>query len=47
MAIIQDPETAESSIMPASAIAAIQPDYILSLEKIVQLLIKITQPNKQ
>jgi len=45
-AIIQDPETAESSIMPASAIAAIEPDYILSLEKIVQLLIKITQPIK-
>jgi len=47
MAIIQDPETAESSLMPASAIAAVQPDYILSLEKIVQLLIKITQPIKQ
>ena len=46
MAIIQDPEIAESSIMPASAIAAIQPDYILSLEKIVQLLIKITDPIK-
>jgi len=46
MVIIQDPETAESSIMPASAIAAIEPDYILSLEKIVQLLIKITQPIK-
>jgi len=48
LAIIQDPETAESSIMPASAIAAclsgrqvIQPDYIISLDKIVQLLIKI------
>jgi two-component system chemotaxis response regulator CheB len=46
LAIIQDPETAESPIMPASAIAAIEPDYILSLEKIVQLLIKITQPIK-
>jgi len=45
MAIIQDPETAESSYMPASAIAAIEPDYILSLEKIIQLLIKITRPN--
>jgi len=45
LAIVQDPETAESSIMPASAIAAIQPDYILSLEKIVQLLIKITHSN--
>jgi len=46
MAIIQDPKTAESSIMPASAIATIEPDYILSLEKIVQLLIKITQTIK-
>jgi len=45
LAIIQDPETAESPNMPTSAIAAVQPDYILSLEKIVQLLIKITQPN--
>ena len=47
LAIIQDPKTAESATMPASAIAAIQPDYILSLEKIVKLLIKITQPIKQ
>ena len=47
MVVIQDPETSESSTMPASAIAAIQPDYILSLEKIVQLLIKLTQPFKQ
>lgn len=43
MAIIQDPETAESSYMPSSAIAAIQPDYILSLEDIAELLIKINQ----
>jgi len=47
LAIIQDPETAESPTMPASALAVIQPDYILSLEKIVQLLIKITQQVKQ
>jgi len=45
LAIIQDPETAESFTMPASAIAAIEPDYILSLEKILELLIKITQTN--
>jgi two-component system chemotaxis response regulator CheB len=45
MVIIQDPKTAESSTMPASAIAAVQTDYILSLEKIVQLLIKLTQTN--
>lgn len=40
LAIVQDPETAESSYMPASAIAAIKPDYILSLEDITALLIK-------
>jgi len=47
MAIIQDPQTAESANMPASAIAAVQPDYILSLEKIIELLIKIDKPIKQ
>ena len=41
LAIIQDPKTAESAYMPASAIAAIQPDYILSLEDMIELLIKI------
>ena len=41
LAIVQNPETAESSYMPASAIAAIKPDYILSLEDIIELLIKI------
>jgi len=44
LAIIQDPETAESPTMPASAIAAIEPDYILSLEKIIELLIKLNNP---
>jgi len=43
LAIIQDPKTAESPTMPASAIAAIEPDYILSLDKIIQLLIEIEQ----
>ncbi len=42
LAIVQDPETAESPYMPTSAIAAIQPDYILSLEKIIEVLLKIT-----
>ena len=43
LAIIQDPETAESSYMPSSAIAAMQPDYILSLENIADLLMKINK----
>lgn len=41
LTIVQDPETAESAYMPASAIAVIKPDYILSLEDIIKLLIKI------
>src|ERR1035437_1844751 len=41
LTIIQNPETAESAYMPKSAIAAIHPDYILSLEEIIKLLIKI------
>lgn len=42
LTIVQDPETAESSYMPASAIQAIKPDYILSLEEIIKLLVKLT-----
>ncbi|TDE53402.1 chemotaxis protein CheB [Flavobacterium sp. GT3P67] len=43
LAIIQDPKTADSAYMPKSAIAAIVPDYILSLEDIVALLIQMDQ----
>lgn len=46
LAIVQDPKTAESAYMPASAIAAIQPDYILTLEDISDLLIKIDRQIK-
>jgi two-component system chemotaxis response regulator CheB len=45
--IIQDPKTAESTCMPESAIAAIEPDYIDSLEDIVKLLIKIDQQKRE
>jgi len=41
LTIAQDPKTAESAFMPASAIAVVQVDYILSLENIIMLLIKI------
>lgn len=41
LAIIQNPETAESAFMPKSAIAAINPDYVLSLEGITELLITL------
>jgi len=40
LTIVQDPTTAESNYMPASAIAAMQVDFILSLEDIIKLLIK-------
>lgn len=40
--IAQDPKTAESAYMPASAIAAVQVDHILTLEGITDFLIKIT-----
>jgi two-component system chemotaxis response regulator CheB len=43
--IIQDPETAESPYMPESAIAAIQPDYIQSLDQIGMLILKIILSN--
>jgi two-component system chemotaxis response regulator CheB len=46
LAIIQNPETAESSYMPASAIAAIQPDSILALEDIAVLLIKLDKQSR-
>ena len=45
LTIAQDPKTAESAFMPASAIAAIKVDYILSLEDIIDLLIKTDKQN--
>ncbi|WP_395050339.1 chemotaxis protein CheB [Flavobacterium sp.] len=41
LTIAQDPKTAESAYMPASAIAVVPMDFILSLEEIIKLLIKI------
>lgn len=41
LAIIQDPKTAESAYMPASAITAVKADHILSLEDISYLLIQL------
>jgi two-component system chemotaxis response regulator CheB len=41
LTIVQDPDTAESSFMPASVIASFLPDYILPLEEIIKILIKI------
>ena len=41
LTIAQDPKTAESGYMPASAITMVPMDFILSLEEIIKLLIKI------
>ncbi len=41
LVIAQDPDTAESSYMPASAIAVVKMDYILSLQGIAELLVNI------
>jgi len=41
LTIVQHPETAESPFMPASAITMTGPDYIIDLEHIIELLIKI------
>jgi two-component system chemotaxis response regulator CheB len=40
MAVVQDPSTAEGSIMPAAAISAIQIDKILPLEQIAAFLVE-------
>lgn len=46
LTIVQDPATAESPFMPASAIASVKVDHILSLENIATLLIQIAEQPK-
>lgn len=41
LAIVQDPHSAESPFMPSSAIAAVSPDFIFSIEKIINLLTEL------
>jgi two-component system chemotaxis response regulator CheB len=41
LAIVQTPETSEATDMPRAAIAAVNPDYVLPLEKIGPLLRKL------
>ena len=41
LVVVENPQTAESSFMPASAIAAAKADHILPLEDIIKLLINI------
>jgi two-component system chemotaxis response regulator CheB len=44
LTIAQDPKTAESGFMPASAISALQIDHILTLNGIIKLLKELSQP---
>jgi hypothetical protein len=44
--VIQDPETAESAYMPRSAIAAVTPDYLGTIEGIADYIIQIAQQKK-
>jgi two-component system chemotaxis response regulator CheB len=46
MTIIQDPETAEYPEMPTFAMEQVKPDYILPLDKIISLLIKIDKKQR-
>ncbi len=43
LTIVEDPKTAEAPAMPAHAIAGIQPDHILSLKKIAELLTQLSK----
>ncbi|MCE3227902.1 MAG: chemotaxis protein-glutamate methylesterase [Bacteroidetes bacterium] len=44
LTIVQEPSTAEYSSMPLAAIAATKTDHILPLEKIIPLLINLSNP---
>ncbi|MCP8686433.1 chemotaxis protein CheB [Marinobacterium sedimentorum] len=41
LTIVQDPETAESSTMPLAAIRLAEPDYVLPIDEIRELLISL------
>jgi len=43
MVVIQDPKTAESAYMPESAMAAVEPDYVLPLKGITDLFVKLVE----
>lgn len=45
LCIAQDPEKSISPYMPSTAIATANPHFILSLEEIIHLLIKLDNPN--
>ena len=42
LTVVQDPDTAESPYMPAAAIALHKPDYVLPLEEIISLFVRLS-----
>ena len=45
--LVQDPQTAESGVMPRAAISSANPDWVLPLHEIGPLLANIVQPSEQ
>lgn len=46
LAVVQDPESAEASCMPRSALERTTVDYAVALEEIAPLLIRLTSPRQ-
>jgi len=46
LTIVQDPESAEVNGMPVAALAAVRPDYVLMLEDIAPLLVRLGNQSK-
>jgi two-component system chemotaxis response regulator CheB len=44
LVIVQDPQSAENSYMPAAALKAVKPDFVLSLVEIGRWLTQAAQP---
>jgi two-component system, chemotaxis family, protein-glutamate methylesterase/glutaminase len=44
LVIVQDPQSAEFSLMPAAALQVVQPNYVLGLAEIGSWLAKLAQP---
>ncbi len=42
--VVQDPQTAQASLMPYSALQRLQPDHLLPLEGIADLLRRLSSP---
>lgn len=47
LAIVQNPQTAESPVMPKAALAAVQADYVVDLEDMAALIIHLSTSQKE